>query len=301
MLRGFKQAFPTHTELFAGFSQFPFAAKDVPEAWRDRFGNGWSAQIRTTAETLENIEDNLAMFPTEGDLGRFIQCGGMGQVGGGGGGSVHAAMHFKWSVTGSPHALGDQVVDLGNYMFWKLHGWIDGVWERYRIAKGIAPDDANLKQALLDNCREMQRLGRLFDASIGSKPPTNAGTAEPEYGVFHTQVRPILNDLCSTCHSGSAPLGGLSFAPELRSRDITAQLVGIAAKSGGQFRRVVAGKPNESWLYLKVTDMAKAAGCSGTCNVQSMPPTGQVELSGAQIEAIRGWIASGAATPTTTP
>lgn len=300
MLQGFKQAFPKHTELFTGFSRFPFEANDVPEQWRDRFGTGWSAQIRTAAEVLENIENNLAMFPTEGHLGAFIQCGGMGQMRGGGGGSVHAAMHFKWSIAGSPHALGDQVVDLGNFMFWKLHGWIDAVWERYRVAKGVVAEDATLKQALLDNCREMQRLGRLFDASIGAKPPTT-NSSEPEYGDFHTQVRPVLNELCSTCHSGTAPMGGVSFAQELRSRDITMQLVGVASKSGGQFKRVVAGSPNESWLFLKVSDMAKAAGCTGTCNVQSMPPTGQVELSPAQLEAIRSWIANGAPAPTTTP
>lgn len=299
MLNGFKQAFPQHTELFAGFDKFPFDAKDVPVQWRDRFGTGWSAQIRQVARIFEDIENNLSMFPTEGDLGYYMQCGGMGQLGAAS--SIHTALHFKWTVADSPHALVDQVVDLGNYMFWKLHGWMDDVWERYRIAKALLPDEPKLRQALLDNCREMDRLSQLFDPSVGTTRPSSNGPATPEYGDFHTNVRPILNDLCSGCHSGTAPMGGVSFARNLQSREITSQLVDVASKSGGQFKRVVAGKPQESWFFLKVTDMAKASACTGICNLQSMPPTGQVELDAAQIEAIRSWIANGALAPTTSP
>jgi hypothetical protein len=299
MLQGFKQAFPQHAELFKGFPSFPFDAQDVPEQWRDRFGTGWSTQVRQAAEVLEAIENNLAMFPSEGDLGTFINCGSI--AGGGTLGGVHAALHFKWTVSDSPHALGDQVVDLGNYMFWKLHGWIDHIWERYRVAKGQAPDEPKLRQALLDDCREMDRLSQLFDATLGPTRPTQPGTAQPEYGEFHTKVRPILDELCSTCHSGTAPMGGLSFGRDLSSRDITSQLVGIAANSGGQFKRVLAGQPAQSWLYLKVSDMAKASDCKGTCNLQGMPPTGKVELSDTQLTAIRSWIETGAAAPTTSP
>jgi hypothetical protein len=77
------------------------------------------------------------------------------------------------------------------------------------------------------------------------------------------------------------------------------QLVNVNANSGGMFKRVVAGNPDQSWFYLKITDTAKSAGCMGTCNTQTMPPTGQVELTPEQLEAVRKWIADGAAMPTT--
>jgi hypothetical protein len=203
-------------------------------------------------------------------------------------------MHFKWSVDGSPYALADQVIDLGNYMFWKLHGWIDNVWERYRVAQKLAPDELALNDSLRDQCLEMHRLGLLFDPTLATKP---GAPRAPETGYFVDNVRPILDSKCSGCHSGSAPVGGLSFAKELGSSDVVKQLVDINAMSGGMFKRVVAGKPEQSWLYLKVSDMAKSAGCSGTCNTQSMPPTGQVELTAAQLDALRVWIANGAASP----
>ncbi|HEY2733345.1 MAG TPA: hypothetical protein VGI70_05135, partial [Polyangiales bacterium] len=148
MIIALKQAFPQHAALFAAFPHFPFDATDVPVEWQDRWGSGWSASIKQTAMTLENIESNLAQFPTEGDLGKFIQCGGMSN----GASSIHGALHFKWVVNDSPYSLGKQSVNIDNYMFWKLHGWIDDVWERYRVATGLTPSDPKLKGALTEQC-----------------------------------------------------------------------------------------------------------------------------------------------------
>ena len=72
----------------------------MPEQWRGRFGNGWSQQIIDTATKLEDIENHLSEFPTEGDLGQYIQCGGM--MGSMGANSIHGAMHFMWVVSDSP-------------------------------------------------------------------------------------------------------------------------------------------------------------------------------------------------------
>jgi hypothetical protein len=122
-----------------------------------------------------------------------------------------------------------------------------------------------------------------------------------EYGLFHETVRPILDAACASCHGGSTPMAGLLLGGNISSAMIVKQLVGVAAMQGGQFMRVVAGDPQRSWLYLKVSDMAKSAGCTGRCNTQGMPPTGRVELSSAQLAAIRDWIMAGAPAPTTTP
>ena len=156
MMQALRQAFPQHTELFEGFPTFPFDAKDVPERVARPLGHRLVAQsIRTPPTMLEDIENKLTQFPTEGDLGKFIQCGGMAN----GASSIHGALHFKWVVNESPHSLGKQTVNIDNYMFWKLHGWIDQIWERYRVAKGLAPDEPKLKQALVEQCREMHTLG----------------------------------------------------------------------------------------------------------------------------------------------
>ena len=292
MLQSLQQAFPEHTELFAGFPRFPYQATDVPQQWRSRFGSGWSAQIKSVADTLESIESRLAQFPTEGDLGRFIQCGTSG-----GASSIHGALHFKWAVNSSPHSLGKQAVNIDNYMFWKLHGWIDTVWERYRIAKGLTPSEPKLTQALTDQCREMHRLGLAIDPDSGT---TNPDTPLPvEYGFFHENVRPILEKYCSGCHSETSPDAGMSLGGRISSKDIVAGLVNVQSRDGGQFKRVVPGNPDQSWFYLKPAGLAASAGCIGTlCNAQVMPPTGQVTLTQTELATLRRWIAEGATPPT---
>jgi hypothetical protein len=292
MINVLRQAFPAHPEMFAGFTEFPFDAQDVPMQWRDRFGTGWSPQIIEVATQLDDIENQLERFPTEGELGQFIQCGGMAS----GASSVHGAMHFKWAVSGSPYMLGDSTANLGNYMFWKLHGWIDNVWTRYRAAKGLKDDDPQHVAALVDQCREMHEEG----AMIGPVRPAT-GSTQPlpeEAGVFHEQVRPILETTCAGCHSGGSPEAGLVLGGQVSSAAIVGNLVDVQAVRGGQFKRVVARNPMQSWLYLKAAGMAVNAGCTGMCNNQVMPPTGMVTLTTAELGTIQRWIMDGAAAPT---
>jgi hypothetical protein len=293
MMHALRQAFPQHTQLFAGFPKFPFEAKDVPQEWQGRWGSGWSSKIIETANTLEDIENKLSQFPTEGDLGRFIQCGGMA----GGASSIHGALHFKWVVNDSPYSLGKQTVNIDNFMFWKLHGWIDTIWERYRVAKGLAASEPKLVDALASQCREMHNLGHVVGGTTGTTAPT--GPLPVEHGLFHETVRPVLEKICSGCHSESSPEAGLSLGGQITSAKIVQGLVNVPSMHGGQFKRVVPGDAAQSWLYLKVAGMAQAAGCSGSgCNAQVMPPTGQVSLSAAELRAIEMWIAGGAAAPT---
>jgi hypothetical protein len=181
-------------------------------------------------------------------------------------------------------------------MFWKLHGWIDHVWERYRAAKGLTDAEPELVQALVDQCHEMERLGAVID------PTKVVDTSSPlpaEHGMFHEQVRPILEKHCGSCHSESSPEAGMSLGGHISSADVVKNLVGVTAAHGGQFKRVVAGDAAHSWLYLKVSGTAMNAGCTGSmCNAQVMPPTGQVTLTTAELMTIEAWIDAGAAPPT---
>jgi hypothetical protein len=292
MINVLRQAFPAHPEMFAGFPKFPVDAQDVPEQWRGRFGTGWSPQIIEVATMLDNVENELERFPTEGELGAFMQCGMMTS----GASSVHGAMHFKWVVNGSPYMLGDSTANLGNYMFWKLHGWIDNVWTRYRAAKGLKEDDPKHVAALVGQCREMHELGAMLGPM---RPATGAGQPLPEEaGMFHEEVRPILENTCAGCHSGGSPEGGLVLGGQVSSAAIVGNLVDVQAVRGGQFRRVVAANPMQSWLYLKAAGTAVSAGCTGMCNNQVMPPTGMVTLTTAELGTIQRWIMEGAAAPT---
>jgi hypothetical protein len=294
MMIALRQAFPQHQELFAGFPTFPYEAKDVPTQWQSRFGTGWTQQILDTAKKLEAIEDNLAEFPTEGDLGKFIQCSTMSN----GASSIHGALHFKWVVNDSPNSLGKQPVNIGNFMFWKLHGWIDTIWQRYRVAKGLTDSEPKLAEALLDQCREMHQLGRLIDPDLVQDP---GGPLPVEHGAFHETVRPAFERICAGCHSESSPEAKMPLGGHISSADIVKSLVNVPSFSGGQFQRVVPGQPSQSWLYLKAANMAASAGCTGAmCRTQAMPPgaTADRTMTANELAALSKWISDGAPAPT---
>lgn len=294
MMIALRQAFPQHKDLFAGFPTFPYEAKDVPMQWQSRFGSGWTQQILDTAKKLEAIEQNLADFPTEGDLGKFIQCSTMSS----GASSIHGALHFKWVVNESPNSLGKQPVNIGNFMFWKLHGWIDNIWQRYRAAKGLTDSEPKLAEALLDQCREMHQLGRLIDPDLVQDP---GGPLPVEHGAFHETVRPAFERICAGCHSESSPEAKMPLGGHISSADVVKSLVNVPSYSGGQFQRVVPGQPSQSWLYLKAANMAASAGCTGTmCRTQAMPPgaTTDRQMTSSELAALSKWISDGAPAPT---
>ena len=308
MIRSLKQAFPRHARLFDGFPHFPFSIEDVPEQWRDRWTMGglfrsqmgevgWDPHILEVARRLEAIGGtNDGGFADEGALGMFIQCGVTGpDPMAGGQFSIHGALHFKWVVQDSPHSLGKQTANLENFMFWKLHGWIDDVWQRYREVKGLATDPSDpLEAEITSQCWEMHELGHVVDSACTEQEVT----LPAESGVFHETVRPILEQHCKGCHSECSPSGNLSLGGRISSAEIVENLVGRTSFSGGQFKRVVPGKPRESWLYLKLAGLAGTAGCEGRCLTQTMPPFGMtVTLSEAELAAVARWIEDGALPP----
>jgi hypothetical protein len=147
MIMMLKTTFPKHTKLFDGFGKVPKTTQDPqnPTPWRSI---SWTSSNLTGFDTLENLEQHLDMFPSEDDLGQYIEntyrwtaqtpMSPVNQLGSG----LHGALHSQWSVAGSPANLIQQSVDVKNYTFWKLHGWIDNVWERYRKAKNLKDDAA---------------------------------------------------------------------------------------------------------------------------------------------------------------
>jgi hypothetical protein len=282
----------------------------VPEEWRDRWQSGglfrsefgaagWDAQTLEVARRLEAIGGtNDGGFASEGELGMFIQCGVTAVAPGetaNGSASIHGALHFKWVVQDSPHSLGKQTANLENYMFWRLHGWIDQVWERYRKVKGLVGNPMDQVEAEMKRqCWEMHELGHVVDTACQDRQVT----LPAEAGLFHESVRPILERTCASCHDECSPSGNVSLGGRISSAGVVSNLVNRNSFSGGQFKLVVPGQPMQSWLYLKAAGMAASAGCTGRCLTQTMPPAGMtVTLTKAELDAIYQWIEAGAAAP----
>ncbi|WP_438016878.1 hypothetical protein WMF18_39785 [Sorangium sp. So ce315] len=310
MIQSLKQLWPNHQEQFEGFKKFPTTAEELPQQWRADF-RPWSATTLANAKIADEIDkpENLSRFPDEGAFGMWLQCfagqaiPGTSQSASG----LHGDLHFKWvRSNNTDHGLGNQFTNIDNYMFWKLHGWIDNVWEKYRIAKGLSPDDQALKDAVAAQCYEMDAIARVINPSLDQGPEEPVG---PESGVFHTTVRPIFESAihkCSGCHAApsTGPQAGLSLGGDISSADIVAGLVNKPSRGGGQFRLVAPGNPDQSWLYLKVAGTAANAGCrpsaSASCNTGVMPQAadGKPTLTSAELATLRQWIQDGAPAPT---
>ncbi|HEX6241748.1 MAG TPA: hypothetical protein VFZ61_12660, partial [Polyangiales bacterium] len=209
------------------------------------------------------------------------------------GDGLHGALHAQWAVTGSPANLIDQAVDVKNHSFWKLHGWIDDVWERYRKAKGLKDDDPAYQKILLEQCLEMHALmpkNRKKGPGTGGPGP-DAGV--PETGVFAQTVRPMFDTLCGGCHSAIGPSAGLTLGgPGISSAEIRDGIVGVKA-TNGEFNLIEPGAPEKSWIYLKASGEAANATCTRSCDRDIMPPSG-TRFSAAELMTLRQWIQGGA-------
>ena len=299
MIHMLKTAFPKNSTLFDGFKKVPMTQNDPenPMPWR---GISWTSDNKRGFEILENIEKNLAMFPTEDDLGQYIEntyrwtsttpTSPVNMPGSG----LHGALHSQWAINGSPANLIQQAVDVRNFIFWKLHGWIDDVWERYRKAKNLTEDDPAYQKLLLEQCMEMYLLQpRNRNMPPPGSGPTGPTTTGPETGAFATMVRPFLDSTCGGCHSAIAPSAGLTLGGTgITSAEILADIVGQKS-TNGEYNLIEPGAPMKSWVYLKASGESATVSCTQACSRQTMPPSGMA-LTAAQLATLRQWIMDGA-------
>jgi hypothetical protein len=294
MIQSLKQLWPKHTEQFEGWEHFPTKKEDVPKQWQADW-SAWMANIASNGAKADDPASHLSEtgFESEGAFGQWIQSTS----------GLHGALHFKWVRTNnSEHGLGNQFANIDNYMFWKMHGWIDKVWDRYRAAKNKKPTDQDIKDAVLAQCRQMDQLAVIVKPSLGT---TDCTPAAKQSGVFVDTIRPIFEsntNKCTGCHGRTGAEASLTLGGSecVKSSDIVAALVNKPSIGGGQFKLIEPGNADKSWLYLKVTGKAATAGCTsttGTCSTETMPRGGGVTLTQAQQDALKKWINDGAAAP----
>jgi hypothetical protein len=302
MIMMLNTAFPSHPKLFQGFSKVPRTTSDPenPMPWHQI---SWTSDNLKGFDILENIEKNLDMFPTDDDLGQYIEntykwttSNPMTPLNKAGSG-LHGALHSQWSIFGSPANLVDQSVDVKNYVFWKLHGWIDNVWARYRKAKNLSDDDPAYQQLMLDQCNEMWSLEprnrNMPTGGTSTGAAGSGGTKPPETGYFATMVRPFLDSTCGGCHSAVAPNAGLTLGGMgVASADVIKNIVSVKA-TNGEYNLIEPGMPEKSWIYLKASGDSLNVMCTSMCDREKMPPSG-TGLTDAQLMTLKQWIMNGA-------
>lgn len=297
MLQMLRASFPKHAALFDGFTHVPRSKADDQNfaTWHNI---AWTSDNLKGLEILEHIEQHLEQFPTDDDLGQYIEntyrwtASEPQQPVDAPGSGLHGALHAQWAVTGSPGNLIEQSIDVRNYMFWKLHGWIDGIWQRYRKAKGLPPEDPQLSAALEAECQEMFTLEPRNRKGM-APPAAGSGSLPAESGFFAANVRPALDGTCAGCHGAIGPNAGLTLGGAgVSSADVIANLVNVKA-TNGEYDLIEPGDPQRSWLFLKASGGAASAQCMHACDRESMPPAG-MGLSATQLSTLEQWIRSGA-------
>lgn len=303
MMEQLMELWPDHKAQFTGWGTFPRTINDYAPQLRGDF-TPWSQTILQNADIADNIENNLDMFPTEGELGTWIQCAIMpGQPANADfstARNLHFALHNNGvSRTNQKHAVNNNNNNIDSYSFWRLHGWIDNIWEKYRIAKGKTRNDADYKATMLAQCREMDRWREIaVDARGDGGHPNQDQDFVPvlvESGFFNDVLRPAFDDAgCSTCH-GAGEQAGLRLGYEISSTEIVERLINRNSSYAQGYKMVVPGKPEESWLYLKASGKSTTSGV--TCQGFAQCSRQMTGLSDEAIENIRLWILNGAEAP----
>lgn len=294
-----KFAFPTHAALFAGFDHIPRSLED-PENPLPGVPIAWTSEQLSAIERLEHIEEHVAEFADEDALGLFIECKALWTLASprvpqqDPSAGIERDLYNAWTVIASPAELGSTRANVTNYNFWKIHGFFDDVWERYRRARGLAASDASYASAYVEQCDELHALA----SHLALQPePVGSGThggLPMETGEFAQNVRPLLEGSCASCHGAANAAAGLTLGGSgVSSAAVLAGIVGVRAQ-GGEYALIEPGSVERSWIYLKASGQAAQVACERACNRGIMPPSGQPGLSAEQLAVLAQWIGNGA-------
>jgi hypothetical protein len=101
---------------------------------------------------------------------------------------------------------------------------------------------------------------------------------------FATDIVPLLKSRCVMCHLPGAEQAGLALHP----KGGYANLIDVKSTQS-PLVRVSPGKPDDSYLYRKLTGTQAQVGGSG-----ERMPFGDATLTAEEIERVRRWIKGGA-------
>ena len=139
MIEELRLVFPHHQALFDGWTTPP-TDNDDPAGPVPPGTAAFSAAMR---EAIERIESGQATFASDDDFALYLQTTRRPTADDPRGRSpdrtagIHNYLHNRYTDDNSPINVGDPATNLGNQVFWKIHGWVDAQWTAYRRAKGL--------------------------------------------------------------------------------------------------------------------------------------------------------------------
>jgi mono/diheme cytochrome c family protein len=130
----------------------------------------------------------------------------------------------------------------------------------------------------------------LLIAACSSEPAEKASQKVAEQALqtasfYQSDIAPLLVSSCASCHLTGAEAGNMSLIPD----KAIASLVGVKAVGAPTLTRIVPGKPDESYVIMKIEGKHIEKGGSGATMPFGAPP-----LSPEKIAKLRQWISEGA-------
>jgi hypothetical protein len=173
MLDILRTKFPTHVDLFVGWTSPPTSPTDKIDPLPN---GGTTAFDKTKLAAIDRLTHHLDSFASDDELGLFIQTSlrptktdpaarSTDAAAG-----IHNYLHNRFMNPSSAIDIGDPSVNLQNKEFWRLHGWIDSRWTEFRKIKNLRDDERTYKDAL-DNAAA--------DLQMKMKMPEDPGTSTP--------------------------------------------------------------------------------------------------------------------------
>ena len=168
-----------------------------------------------------------------------------------------------------------------------VHSMRQRIIDRAVNAAGTAsqmPPGGPIPQAQRDTLKAWLVGGAALGTAVVA---TDAGTPDsgsPGQVSFARDITKIFSDSCVSCHTGTGS-GGL----DLTAAVAYANLVGIASQCRASVKRVVAGDPSKSLLWLKTSDDAAKCG-----SAMPLGSTGLKTTQPADFAKLEKWIQDGA-------
>jgi hypothetical protein len=150
MMEVLRENFPRNQDLFVGFDKIPTDPRDRTTPCPS--GKAFDPKMVKVLTKLDAIADNADDFADDDAFGLYIETS-IGQRKAGAG--IHNYLHVRFSKEGSSIDVGDPTLNLKNRVFWRIHGFIDRKWSEFRKAKGLPPEDRDLRRAIDEQKRHM--------------------------------------------------------------------------------------------------------------------------------------------------
>lgn len=197
MIRALMHYFPRYEGLWHGWNVVPIDPDNPPDPTDQvPLGSRPRPFDPNRLKALDRLAKYLGDFKDDDDLGLYIETRNRPlpckpkHMSPDPSTGIHNYLHSRFSVPVNG-CDPDQSVSMANFLgniknqrFWRLHGWIDQQWSRFRKLKGLGEDDPKYQAALKDQAVPMDDMPEMcirehplvagfeyFDEEFGSEGP----------------------------------------------------------------------------------------------------------------------------------